>query len=29
LQPRWTMRRSRLSSAATTRLADIPVVRCG
>ncbi len=27
LQPRWTMRRSRLSRAATTRLSDVPVVR--
>ena len=27
LQPRWAMRRSRLSRAATTCLADIPVVR--
>jgi DNA polymerase V len=29
LQPRWSMRRSRLSGAATTRLADIPVAHCG
>lgn len=27
LRPRWTMRRSRLSRAATTRLSDVPVVR--
>ncbi len=27
LHPRWTMRRSRLSRAATTRLSDVPVVR--
>ncbi len=27
LQPRWSMRRSRLSRAATTRLSDVPVVR--
>lgn len=27
LQPSWTMRRSHLSGAGTTRLADIPVVR--
>ncbi len=29
LQPRWSMRRSRLSGAATTRLADIPVAHSG
>ena len=27
LQPVWTMRRSRLSRAATTRISDVPVVR--
>jgi DNA polymerase V len=27
LSPAWTMRRSRLSRAATTRLSDVPVVR--
>jgi len=27
LQPRWRMRRSRLSRAATTRLADVPLAR--
>ncbi|WP_216902830.1 Y-family DNA polymerase [Synechococcus sp. CCY 9618] len=27
LHPHWTMRRSRLSRAATTRLSDVPVVR--
>lgn len=27
LQPAWTMRRSRLSRAATTRISDLPVVR--
>ena len=27
LRPRWTMRRSRLSRASTTRLSDVPVVR--
>ncbi|MEB3199016.1 MAG: Y-family DNA polymerase [Synechococcaceae cyanobacterium] len=28
LQPRWRMRRSRLSGSATTRLGDIPVAHC-
>jgi DNA polymerase V len=27
LRPRWTMRRSRLSRASTTRMSDVPVVR--